>query len=152
MRQIKISNILEVILILLCNNLNKSSIIFRRMNSSINLNIMSNSSNENSLSPPHCLQIDLNQALEEGGALENDMHSDQVERVVRLGTKKKNLSNEQNRFVFESLLLHQKNSKLSNKGAITYVVDSFSICTKSLSRIWRDGKVFCTTNNFVVTL
>ncbi|KAL6575383.1 hypothetical protein OROMI_012668 [Orobanche minor] len=92
---------------------------------------------------PQNLQIDLNQVPEEDDSLhEDDRGSNDM---PRLPNKKKNLSSNTKRAIFEMLLIEQKDGVLP-KGTVSKVANSFSISTRSVSRIWHEGKSIRSTN------
>lgn len=83
-------------------------------------------------------QIDLNQ-FPEDVTMANNMHHP---------NKKKNLSSDTRRAIFEMLIHERQDGKLA-KGIISKVANSFSISTRSVSRIWHDVKYFSATNSNV---
>lgn len=87
-----------------------------------------NSPNDNYHHSQGDVHIDLNQLPGEDDNYHNaNMH--------RLPNKKKNISDDKKRAVFEMLLMEHRDGKLPN-GVISRVAESFSISTRSVSRIW----------------
>ncbi|CAI9766588.1 unnamed protein product [Fraxinus pennsylvanica] len=90
--------------------------------------------------PPEIFEINLNEPETERDATDNTLLEN-----IRPGSKKKNLTLEIKRAIVAALLEQSSNGQLL-KGAVSNVANSFSISTRSVSRIWREAKDLRNTN------